>query len=80
MHVKKKLFRANSVISISDEDGFVKRLQPCWNFNVRVSKSVLDQDGKPIEIVDYYAFIVNALNGRLIETDQELLSPEGGET
>lgn len=67
-------------INISDEDGFVKRLQPCWNFSVRVTETVVDQDGKPIEIVHYYAFIVNALNGRLIETDQELLSPDGGET
>ena len=67
-------------INISDEDGFVKRLQPCWNFSVRVTETVVDQDGKPAESVQYYAFFVNALNGRLIETDQELLSPEGGET
>ena len=65
-------------INISDEDGFVKRLQPCWNFSVRVTETVVDQDGKPAESVQYYAFFVNALNGRLIETDQELLSPEGG--
>ena len=67
-------------INIRDEDDFIKRLQPCWNFSVRVTEPVVDQDGKPAESVQYYAFIVNALNGRLIETDQELLSPEGGET
>ena len=65
-------------INISDEDGFVKRLQPCWNFSVRVTEQGVDQDGKPAESVQYYAFFVNALNGKLIETDQELLSPEGG--
>ena len=67
-------------INISDEDGFVKRLQPCWNFSVRITEPFEDQNGEKKEDVHYYAFFVNALNGRLIETDQELLSPEGGET
>ena len=65
-------------VNVKDEKSFVKRLQPCWNFSVRVTETVVDQDEKPAESVQYYAFFVNALNGRLIETDQELLSPEGG--
>lgn len=62
-------------VNVKDEKSFVKRLQPCWNFSVRITESFEDQNGEKREDVHYYAFFVNALNGKLIETDKELLSP-----
>ena len=62
-------------VNVKDEKSFVKRLQPCWNFSVRITETIEDRNGEKREDVHYYAFFVNALNGKLIETDKELLSP-----